>query len=113
MPRASFLTAVLPVLFFGAHAFAQTFSVSDEGDRIIIVIENDISYIHFFSLSVETSAGPVGLRYLATPGGQPGGCCDDSVEVWSLPDGWIALPPYAEVAEGDSVTITLHRYTGY
>jgi hypothetical protein len=113
MSGASFLTAALPVLFSGALAFAQEVSAFDEENRIVIVVRNNISYIHFFRLSVETSAGPVVLRYLATPGGQPGGCCDDSVEVWSLPDGWIALPPYAEIAEGDFVTITLHRYTGY
>jgi hypothetical protein len=113
MLRASALAASLAVLLCGAPAFAQTFSVSDEGDRIIIVIENDMTYSRFYDLVVETSAGPVSLRYDATPGGQPGGCCDDSVEVWSLPDGWVALPPYAEIAEGESATIILHRYTGY
>lgn len=107
MIRATILAALiaLPVA-------AQDAAPYDDGARIGLTIHNRVSQGAIAPIEVETAAGMVVIVYTPTPGATPGGCCDDAVDVWHVPAGWIAVPASLDIPEGETALIELRRYVG-
>jgi hypothetical protein len=95
-----------------APAVSQDVAPYDDGTRIGFTVHNRMSQPMSSPITVETAAGTVTIMYTTRPGATPGGCCDDAVEVWHVPAGWIAVPASLDIPEGETALIELRRYVG-
>ena len=108
----------LTACLLATGAAAQEITAVDDEQGIGIIVDNvNISpktpgESEEQVLNVQTSAGPVKIRYVSTPGGTPGGCCDDHVEVYDVPPGHIARPVAAAIPEGEALRIHIIEYQG-
>jgi len=62
-------------------------------------------------LRFETPEGTIRLRHFVS-GNRGAGCCPDTLEAWTVPDGLIVRPSRVEIPEGDRAILEVIRWTG-
>lgn len=62
-------------------------------------------------LTFDTPEGVIRLRHYISRNG-PDGCCPDTLEAWTVPDGLIVRPSWVEIPEGERTILEVIRWTG-